>query len=41
MIERPRVIDVVRKPRKCPVCGELIEFVRGGGIGWNNETDLS
>ena len=21
MIDRPRIIDVLRKPRKCPVCG--------------------
>lgn len=22
--KRPRIIDVVRKPRKCPVCGERV-----------------
>ena len=24
MIERPRIVDVQRKPRKCPVCGERV-----------------
>ena len=32
MIERPRVIDVVRKPRKCPVCGErVVDIIYGTG----------
>ena len=24
MLERPRIIDVERKPRKCPKCGEPV-----------------
>lgn len=32
MIERPRIIDVVRKPRKCPVCGErVVDIIYGTG----------
>ena len=32
MIERPRIIDVVRKPRKCPVCGEkIVDIIYGTG----------
>lgn len=31
-IERPRIIDVVRKPRKCPVCGErVVDIIYGTG----------
>lgn len=29
---RPRIIDVVRKPRKCPVCGErVVDIIYGTG----------
>ena len=28
MIERPRKIDVVRKLRKCPICGERVVDIR-------------
>lgn len=32
MIERPRIIDVVRKPRKCSVCGErVVDIIYGTG----------
>lgn len=32
MIERPRIIDVVRKPRKCPICGErVVDIIYGTG----------
>lgn len=32
MIERPRIIDVQRKPRKCPVCGErVVDIIYGTG----------
>lgn len=32
MIERPRIIDVLRKPRKCPVCGErVVDVIYGTG----------
>ena len=32
MIERPKIIDVVRKPRKCPVCGErVVDIIYGTG----------
>ena len=32
MIERPRIIDVVRNPRKCPVCGErIVDIIYGTG----------
>lgn len=32
MIERPRIINVVRKPRKCPVCGErVVDIIYGTG----------
>ena len=32
MIEIPRIIDVVRKPRKCPVCGErVVDIIYGTG----------
>ena len=26
-VRRPRIIDVVRKPRKCPICGERIVYI--------------
>ena len=30
MIERPRIINVERKPRKCPVCGgEIVDIIYG------------
>lgn len=30
--KRPRIIDVVRKPRKCPVCGErIVDIIYGTG----------
>lgn len=30
--KRPRIIDVVRKPRKCPVCGErVVDIIYGTG----------
>ena len=30
--KRPRIIDVVRKPRKCPVCGErVVDVIYGTG----------
>lgn len=30
--KRPRIIDVLRKPRKCPVCGErVVDIVYGTG----------
>lgn len=32
MIERPRIIDVERKPSKCPVCGErVVDIIYGTG----------
>lgn len=32
MIERPRIIDVVRKPTKCPICGEpVVDIIYGTG----------
>ena len=32
MLERPRIIDVERKPRKCPVCGErVVDIIYGTG----------
>lgn len=32
MIERPRIINVERKPRKCPVCsGEIVDIIYGTG----------
>lgn len=32
MIERPRIIDVVSKPRKCPICGEpVVDIIYGTG----------
>lgn len=32
MIERPRIINVERKPRKCPVCGEpVVDIIYGTG----------
>lgn len=32
IIERPRIIDVVRKPRKCPICGErVVDIIYGTG----------
>ena len=30
MLERPRIIDVERKPSKCPVCGErVVDIIYG------------
>ena len=30
--ERPRIIDVIRKPRKCPVCGGRVwDIIYGTG----------
>lgn len=32
MIERPRIINVQRKPRKCPICGEpVVDIIYGTG----------
>lgn len=32
MLERPRIIDVERKPSKCPVCGErVVDIIYGTG----------
>jgi hypothetical protein len=32
MLERPRIIDVTRKPAKCPVCGErVVDIIYGTG----------
>ena len=33
MVEkRPRIIDVMRKPQKCPVCGErVVDIIYGTG----------
>ena len=32
MLERPRFIDVERKPRKCPKCGEpVVDIIYGTG----------
>ena len=32
MLERPRIIDVYRKPSKCPVCGErVVDIIYGTG----------
>lgn len=32
MVERPRIIDVERKPAKCPVCGErVVDIIYGSG----------
>lgn len=32
MIERPRIINVERKPRTCPVCGgEIVDIIYGTG----------
>ena len=32
MLERPRIIDVTRKPLKCPVCGErVVDIIYGTG----------
>lgn len=29
--KRPRIIDVERKPQKCPVCGERVVLSSGPG----------
>ena len=30
--KRPRIIDVMRKPQKCPVCGErVVDIIYGTG----------
>lgn len=30
--KRPRIIDVMRKPRKCPICGErVVDIIYGTG----------
>jgi len=32
MLERPRIIDVTRKPAKCPVCGgQVVDIIYGTG----------
>ena len=32
ILERPRIIDVTRKPSKCPVCGErVVDIIYGTG----------
>ena len=32
MLERPRIINVERKPRKCPVCGNsVVDIIYGTG----------
>ena len=32
MLERTRIIDVERKPRKCPKCGEpVLDIIYGTG----------
>lgn len=32
MLERPRIINVERKPSKCPVCGErVVDIIYGTG----------
>lgn len=32
MLERLRIIDVTRKPLKCPVCGErVVDIIYGTG----------
>ena len=32
MLGRPRIIDVERKPRKCPVCGSsVVDIIYGTG----------
>lgn len=32
MLERPRIINVERKPCKCPVCGErVVDIIYGTG----------
>ena len=32
MLDRPRIINVERKPRKCPVCGErVVDIIYGTG----------
>ena len=32
MIERPRIINVTHKPRKCPICGEpVVDIIYGTG----------
>lgn len=32
MLERPRIINVERKPNKCPVCGErVVDIIYGTG----------
>lgn len=32
MIERPRIINVERKPSKCPLCGErVVDIIYGTG----------
>ena len=32
MLERPRIIDVELKPRKCPKCGEpVVDIIYGTG----------
>ena len=36
--KRPRIIDVVRKPRKCPVCGERVVDI---GLGHRGAPTLS
>ena len=32
MLERPRIIDVELKPRKCPKCGEPVEDIIYAGV---------
>lgn len=35
MLERPRIIDVEREPRKCPKCGEfVVDIIYGTGDYW-------
>ena len=31
--KRPRIIDVMRKPQKCPVCGERVVDIIYGAVG--------
>ena len=41
MDKRPRIIDVTRKPRKCPVCGgEIVDIIYGTGDMTEPESPL-
>ena len=40
--KRPRIIDVERKPQKCPVCGErVVDIIYGTGSIFVNRDFIS